>query len=253
MDRALAVVWTGDPLGDEIVGHAYRRLHDAVRARRDALDEQFAARLVTWAAQAAGPGPGGCLLLEDVLAKVVAPLVRQGRAPLIIVADGMSSAVAAELGEQLQERAWTEISPHSGQRLAAASVLPSITRLSRASLLAGKLTEGDQAAESTGFAAFWRARRREAALFHKADLAGAAGHRLAEPACGRSWSTRSTRSQAMTVGGTCLPSWSGCPGWQAGPSSGSGSPPRSAIPRSSSPGCRDQAAASERRSSSPRG
>lgn len=181
VDRALAVVWTGDPLGDEVVGHAYRRLHDAVRARRDCLDEQFAARLVTWAAQAASPGTGGCLLVEDVLAKVVAPLVGEGRVPLIIVLDGMSSAVAAELGEQLQERAWTEvIPPEAKQRLSAVSVLPSITRLSRTSLLTGKLAEGDQAVESTGFAAFWRARRRDAALFHKADLAGPAGHRLAE-------------------------------------------------------------------------
>jgi hypothetical protein len=181
VDRALAVVWTGDPLGDEVVGHAYRRLHDAVRARRDGLDEQFAARLVTWAAQAASAGSGGCLLVEDVLAKVVAPLVDAGPAPLIIVVDGMSSAVAAELGVQLQDRAWTEISRHPDQRQAAVSVLPSITRLSRASLLSGKLTEGDQAVESTGFSAFWRARRRDAALFHKADLAGPAGHRLAEP------------------------------------------------------------------------
>jgi hypothetical protein len=43
------------------------------------------------------------------------------------------------------------------------------------------LTSADQGAEAAAFAAFWRARRRDAALFHKADLAGPAGHRLSEP------------------------------------------------------------------------
>ncbi|MFN2497125.1 MAG: BREX-2 system phosphatase PglZ, partial [Pseudonocardiaceae bacterium] len=48
VDRALIVLWAGDPVGDPVVGEAYRALHEAARARRDALDEAFARRLVTW-------------------------------------------------------------------------------------------------------------------------------------------------------------------------------------------------------------
>jgi hypothetical protein len=183
VDRALAVVWSGDPSGDPIVSHAYRRLHDAARARRDLLDERFANHLSRWAAAAATTTSGSCLPIENVLAEIAAPLVGNGGtgvAPLIVVLDGMSGAVAVELAEQLLERSWTEISPQPGRRLAAVSVLPSVTRLSRASLLSGALTSADQGAEAAAFAAFWRARRCQAVLFHKADLAGPAGHRLSE-------------------------------------------------------------------------
>ncbi|MGH4010990.1 MAG: BREX-2 system phosphatase PglZ, partial [Pseudonocardiaceae bacterium] len=75
----------------------------------------------------------------------------------------------------------TEVSPDEGRRAAAVSALPSVTRVSRASLLTASLTTGEQATEKDGFAAFWRKHRREAVLFHKAEIGGYAGHRLAEP------------------------------------------------------------------------
>ena len=51
--------------------------------------------------------------MEQVLDEIAAPLLSVGPPPVIIVVDGMSAAVAAELGEQLGERGWFEISPET--------------------------------------------------------------------------------------------------------------------------------------------
>ncbi|GDY33797.1 BREX-2 system phosphatase PglZ [Gandjariella thermophila] len=179
VDRALNVVWAGDTGGDPVVANAYRAVYEAARARRDTLDEAFARRLVTWTAHASTQAPGDCLLVEQVLERVAVPLSGES-APLVVVLDGMSSAVAAQLGEALNSRVWTEVSPEA-RRASAVAAIPSVTRVSRASLLTGVLTEGDQDAERKGFAAFWRRHRRDGVLFHKKDLAGHAGHRLAGP------------------------------------------------------------------------
>ena len=57
------------------------------------------------------------------------------------------------------------------------ATVPSVTAVSRTSLLTGTLRTGGQAEESAGFAAFWG--RRKSALFHKADLAPEPGRPLA--------------------------------------------------------------------------
>jgi hypothetical protein len=53
--------------------------------------------------------------------------------------------------------------------------------VSRASLLTGTITAGDQGVETDGFEGFWRRRHRAAMLVHKGEIGGPAGHRLAEP------------------------------------------------------------------------
>ncbi|WP_323807229.1 BREX-2 system phosphatase PglZ [Amycolatopsis thermoflava] len=179
VDRALTTLWVGDAGGNPAVSQAYRALYQAARDRRDRLDEQFATRLASWVPRASSNDPGGCLLVEDVLDAIARPVAGR-RAPLIVVLDGMSTAVATEFGEQAAARGWREASPRQGERLAAVTVIPSVTRAARASLLAGTLNVGDQAAERGGFTAYWRKHRRGAALFHKNDLAGQAGHRLAD-------------------------------------------------------------------------
>jgi hypothetical protein len=60
--------------------------------------------------------------------------------------------------------------PSLGRSLIA--TVPSVTAVSRTSLLTGTLRSGDQAGERSGFAAFWG--RRKSALFHKGDLDSAA-------------------------------------------------------------------------------
>lgn len=182
VDRALTVLWAGDPDGDLETGRDLRALYDQARERRQRLDERFAGRLAAWAAHATAQHPDGCLVIENVLDTVVRPLAGQA-APLVLVLDGMSSAVAAQLGEETERDGWREIvpRPETGEppaRLAAVSMLPSITRVSRASLLAGTAADGGQSTETAGFTALWKRRRKAAALFHKAAIGGEAGHAL---------------------------------------------------------------------------
>ncbi|MEU2263610.1 BREX-2 system phosphatase PglZ [Streptomyces sp. NPDC019645] len=182
-DRALSVLWAGDPGGDPAVARSLRDLYEDGRALRERLDEQFAWHLAGWAPNATAEQPGGCLVVENILDAVVRPLATGGW-PLVIVLDGMSSAVAAQLGEEAEREGWQEIVPRPEEgarrtRLAAVSMLPSITRTSRASLLSGAATQGGQSTELSGFTSFWTKRRKEAVLFHKASIGGDAGHFLA--------------------------------------------------------------------------
>ncbi|MGW2891566.1 BREX-2 system phosphatase PglZ [Streptomyces griseoruber] len=183
-DLAIGVLAEGDASRDAAVGEAYRRLIGAARERRAALDARFAGLLASWSETACQQANGGALLIEDVLARAAAPLAQGGGRPLVLVLDGMSADVAVRIAGELDRRAWTEIVPAAAKgtlpvRQAAVSMLPSVTRVSRASLLSGRPSEGGQAAERTGFATFWRKRHRGAHLFHKGGYEGPPGHRLA--------------------------------------------------------------------------
>ncbi|HEV2345496.1 MAG TPA: BREX-2 system phosphatase PglZ [Actinocrinis sp.] len=201
VDRALNTLYHGDPepgtdaITAERVAAAYRAVHEHVRASRGLLDQRFASALSAWAASADTPSSSTGLLVEDVLAAVAVPLAAAtGRPPLILVLDGMSSAVAAEFGERLTRRnVWTEVTMSvpplsqtaAGQsqrpvRMAAAVAIPSVTTFSRTSLLSGSRRAGGQHEEKEGFAAFWRQRSGSAArLFHKREIADElAGGRL---------------------------------------------------------------------------
>ncbi|MGW7019293.1 BREX-2 system phosphatase PglZ [Streptomyces decoyicus] len=184
-DRALAVLWAGDPEGDTAAGEDLRALYEAARERRERLDEEFARRLASWAPNATALHPGGCLVVENVLAEAVRPLA-DDTAPLVLVLDGMSCAVAAQLGEEVEREGWTEAVPGKAgseeepRRMAAVSMFPSVTEVSRASLLTGTAVKGGQTKESSGFVAFWKQRRLDALLFHKAGIEGGAGRFLSE-------------------------------------------------------------------------
>ena len=69
----------------------------------------------------------------------------------------------------------------AGRRGAALAVLPTVTEVSRTSLLCGELRTGGQEAERRGFEALWRAHGLPgAALFHKKPLDSARpGHAVA--------------------------------------------------------------------------
>ncbi|UNZ18018.1 BREX-2 system phosphatase PglZ [Streptomyces sp. 891-h] len=183
-DLAVSILAEGDSSRDAAVAGAYEKLITAVRARRARLDEAFAQRLAVWTEGASQQAPGGALLIEDVLTEAAAPLARNGGRPLILVLDGMSADVAVQLAGELDRRVWTEVVPKPGPgrqpaRQAAVSMVPSVTRISRTSLLCARAEEGGQNKERTGFATFWKRRRREAQLFHKGGYEGPPGHGLA--------------------------------------------------------------------------
>ncbi|WP_328934069.1 MULTISPECIES: BREX-2 system phosphatase PglZ [unclassified Streptomyces] len=177
VDRALAQLWVGDDEAEPALAQAYRTVHDAARQRRALLDEAFAAQLGPWVQRTSPAQPEGALPVEDVLRTIALPLAKV-RPPLVLVLDGMSSAVAAQLGEELTGAGrWSELSG-DGRRAAAVAMIPSVTVISRATLLCGRPVSGGEDEEKQGFAAFWKQHRHPAVLFHKSDIPGPAGQLL---------------------------------------------------------------------------
>lgn len=171
VDRARLDVFAGDP--DPQVAEAYHVLHCAVDARRAHHDRQFADLLA--AATAAQEQPGAMLLVEDVLDRVVTPILSRKQRVLLLVLDGMSMAAATELTESVTRNgAWLELTPEGGQRVGVLAALPTTTEVSRCSLFSGRIAAGTQAQE---LAAFGR-RFPDGLLVHKAALRSGAGFAL---------------------------------------------------------------------------
>ncbi|MFB6977431.1 BREX-2 system phosphatase PglZ [Streptomyces scopuliridis] len=166
----------GDP--DPVLSAAYDALGSRVREQRRTIDGSFAPRLATWTE--AGTDPGSMLTVETFLNRVVSPAVKGAntRRVLLLLLDGMSAAIASELGEELRG-SWAEYDPvpvkadpRPPRRRAMAAALPTLTAVSRTSLFAGTLMTGTQADEKRLFPAhrFWGGA--PAAVFHKDDLRG---------------------------------------------------------------------------------
>ncbi|WP_166390128.1 BREX-2 system phosphatase PglZ [Nocardioides ochotonae] len=172
VDRAVNAVWNGSD--DGALSQQYAALLARVAARRQTRDRVAAEQL---AAHAAAPHPvEGSVPVERLLADVVQPW-RRGDGVLLVVLDGMSTAVASEIAENAGELGLAEWVPAAGTRMSALAALPSLTEISRTSLLSGELTTGHGAAEKAGFAKKFPG----APLFHKDDLRAGAGAQLPEP------------------------------------------------------------------------
>jgi hypothetical protein len=147
----------------------------AAQNRRRSQERDFARALAAAAPSASGDGvpsdAGTVWYLERLLAGAVLPLAR--KAPvLLLVLDGMSAATSTEiLADATGRLGWLEaaLPGADGQhRSAAVAVLPPITEVSRASLLCGRLVQGQQAAEQSGYMALTtQAGKITAKLFHK--------------------------------------------------------------------------------------
>jgi len=191
VDRARLDVWAGDP--DPYLASAYQQLHLAVDARRAAHDREFAALLAQ--ATAADAASGGMLLVEDVLARVVQPILAAKRRVLLLVVDGMSVAASTELVQSITEQGWIELTPDGGPRVGVLAALPTVTQVSRASLFAGRITVGLQADERAGLAA---AVGSDVRLLHKAELRAGSGASL-EPSVIAALTDPSVRLVAAVV------------------------------------------------------
>lgn len=186
VDLALGHVWLGEDAHSALAA-TYRLIHDRVQERRRALDRAFAGHLAAWTA---GGGTAGDLLtVETVLRRVVAPVVRDDNRPvLVVVVDGMTADIAADLAEQLARQGWLEYDPLAGRsghgthprRRGVVAALPTVTSVSRVSLLAGELRAGGQSEEQAAFERnpLWRGR--PAKLFHKGTIQGEAGEVLSD-------------------------------------------------------------------------
>ncbi|MET8349020.1 BREX-2 system phosphatase PglZ [Micromonospora sp. NPDC005206] len=163
VDRARHDVWSG--VNDLEVAAAYQELLAQVNARRNRHDEQFA-RLLAGATHA-NAAPGSMLRVEDILGRVVKPILDSGQRVLLLVVDGMSVAASVELVESITANTWLELSPRGGPRIGVLAGLPTVTEVSRTSLFSGRCARGGQTEEKSGLAAVFGSNVR---LLHKADL-----------------------------------------------------------------------------------
>jgi PglZ domain len=173
-DRALGVIARADTSRVPRLATAYAKLWDTGKARRAQLDEAFARKLANWTHGSATTTD--LLLVEDLMERIARPVAAK-RLPVIIVLDGMSVAVACELADELATGGlWMEAGRRQDGREPALATVPSITSISRTSLLTGTLRSGGQPEENSGFAAFWG--RYKSRLFHKGDLGPVPGQAL---------------------------------------------------------------------------
>ena len=190
--------------GDELneLSAAYAALRAAAIARRNAFDQTFSQALLQWNAQTPG-ADGRVVPIEAVLDRVLGPIA--GSQPvLLLVMDGLSTSIYRELFSPINNLGWVEmvpadaehpqggdgplpsaLPPSGGGRRAASTwglplvgvaAFPTVTEVSRTSLLCGRLVLGTAANEKTGFAshpALLAYSRSELPprLFHKGDLA----------------------------------------------------------------------------------
>ena len=175
-------------VGDAELGAGLAAALTAATVRRSAHDVIFARALARQAAEYSASldsGSGPVLMLEHVLPAKIIPLA-QTAPVLLLVLDGMSAGVATEvIGSVLERTAdgWAEaLLPGTTTRASALAVLPTLTEVSRTSLLSGRLTTGGQDAEQKGFEKLYADGKLpgKPVLFHKKPLdSSQPGHALA--------------------------------------------------------------------------
>jgi len=173
VERAVGFLWNASD--DPKITANYRDLIARVNEQQNLRDRAAADQL---AAYTSWPKElGGVIPVERILEDLVRPWSRTGGV-LLVVLDGMSMAVATAVVEEATRLGFSEYVPSSGaaagHRLSALAALPSLTNISRGSMLSGTLTVADAAAEKQGFARVFSG----APLFHKDDLRSEAGETL---------------------------------------------------------------------------
>jgi hypothetical protein len=177
-DDGAYVDWARSKLlgGDElaVLSTAYATLRTSVQSRREASAKAFALALAQALKSAQGAGSRS-VPLEDALERVVAPLARH-HPVLLLVVDGLSVAIFRELFERCERHGWSELVRADATRPSLGlAVLPTVTTVSRTSLLAGRVVTGAAPLEKQAFASHAAmvqatAGKQRPRLFHKADL-----------------------------------------------------------------------------------
>lgn len=169
LDAARVVVSRGDP--DPTLDALCRQL----TADADAARERQGPSLANVLATAAQPLPAGLLGVEDLVHRVVADVAQQ-RPVLLVVLDGLGLPTFCDIVDAIEAAGWAQYRPaDAAEPLVAVAALPTVTEVSRTSLLCGTLRRGDDGSEGRGFAAHSSLRAgstsgAEPVLFHKRDL-----------------------------------------------------------------------------------
>jgi hypothetical protein len=149
LDWARLTLRTGDPIRE--LSEAYAKLFGRVTELLEVRSREFAELLRS--STEADSAQQGLIPVERLLEAVVAPLASHGPV-LFIVLDGMSVAVCRELLPDLLGHDWAPLNREGRGSLLSAGLatIPSVTEVSRTSLLCGQLKQGASADERSGFA-----------------------------------------------------------------------------------------------------
>ncbi|MBN4054936.1 BREX-2 system phosphatase PglZ [Acidimicrobium ferrooxidans] len=163
----------GSGEGRPALREAYSRLVEQVDRIREGRARDFARLLADWTAT--GSESREVVPVECVIDQLVVPLAENGPV-LLLVLDGMSFGVGRELLADLRLHGWIEYRQTDGDwPRPGLAAIPSVTAVSRTSLLCGTLRKGVARHETRGFAEHAGllsvTRRRNApALFHRGGL-----------------------------------------------------------------------------------
>lgn len=170
IDWARLTLRSGDPVRE--LSEAYAQLFEKVTTAREVDSLRFAELLRDWTA--AKSTDETIVPVEQVLERMVAPIAA-AKPVLVVVIDGMSVAVFRELMADVLGHDWVLLAEEGVGLRPALATVPSVTEVSRTSLLTGKLAQGHAPNEKAGFAehpALLKTCRSgfPPVLFHKASL-----------------------------------------------------------------------------------
>lgn len=129
--------------GSAELNDAFQYLLKQYQDWREPFNEGFA--------RAVASGAGTCGV-ETFLSQVVAPLLSEkGQRLLVLVLDGCSQPVLLDLLDSLDQRNWSHYLPDGRDFHALLSAFPSVTEVTRTSLLCGEILAGDAKTEKDRF------------------------------------------------------------------------------------------------------
>jgi len=170
-DWARSVVWSGDVHED--LSKVYHQLTERAGEKREAQNKAFAQHMTSIAR--GDVLADNFIPVESALERLVAPIAKASPV-FFLVLDGMSEAVYRELNEDLVKHHWLEVRVETNQfDPCLVAALPTVTQVSRCSLLSGFLQEGGAADEKKAFSAHPELKKLASTkfpptVFHKPDL-----------------------------------------------------------------------------------
>jgi hypothetical protein len=182
VDEARLLLADGEQIAE--VAAVYANLSARLDEERRSGDVTFAKALAEWS-KSEPVADDRIVPVEHVLDRVVARVALDAPV-LVMVGDGVGLPVTHQLLGSLAENGWARAMPADVESWpTGVAMLPTVTEVSRASLLAGERTDGGQKEEGNGFAGHTALRKaspaaRPPVLFHKGQLVGPSGHALAD-------------------------------------------------------------------------
>lgn len=192
VDSARRRVGEGDD-SPESFARALRSISEAAHAARATGNESFARTLASWTTHGEADELGGSsvVAVERIVSDVVAPLASVAPV-LLVVLDGCGVAQFLEFADQFRNMGLREIGRKGSgahkdiaYRMSGLAVLPTVTAVSRTSLLSGRLTTGgasDERQNLPAHPAIAKLSGPQARVFHHhSDLVSGSGLGLPAP------------------------------------------------------------------------